>query len=75
MEQIIDPQMPSFTASQMADYWARQVMIGRGQWIARLDPRGLDYREAKDTVISLVIPEEDQMYNEKEQIIFAAARF
>lgn len=74
-EQIIDEQMPTFTASQMADYWAWQVMIGRGQWIARLDPRGLDYRTKKDTTLNLVVPTSDQMYDEGNKVIFVAARF
>jgi hypothetical protein len=64
------------TAQQQADYWAWQVEIGRGQWESRLCPRGLlgvSYLP-KNTHLSLCIPQPSEMYDEKNHIIFIAAR-
>lgn len=72
---MLDTQSKSYTAQEMADFWCKQVMMGKGQWTARLDPRGLDYRTSKDTQINLAIPTTDQMYNEDKQIVFISVRF
>ena len=34
--------MRTNTAQQLADYFAKQVMMGRGQWTVKLDPRDGD---------------------------------
>lgn len=66
------------TCQQMADYFAWQVMTGRGQHTARLDARGL--REALDrlppgeTALDFVFPDAEEMFDEKHKVVFISAR-
>lgn len=64
------------TVQQRADFWCRQVMLGRGQWEARLCPRGLLGLTAipEGTHLALVEPAPDETCDKKNRIVFAAAR-
>lgn len=72
---MIDPQQPVTTAQQMADFWQWQVETGRGQWAARLCPRGLSERGQQDTVINLAIPPADEIHDTANRVVFVAARY
>lgn len=65
------------TAQQLADYWAWQVEIGRGQWEARLCMRGLlglPEPMPANTHIGMTIPQPIEMYDEARRIVFGSAR-
>ena len=65
------------TAQQQADFWAWQVEIGRGQWEARLCPRGLGELGLilpPSAYLGLIVPEPFEMYDEARRIIFGTAR-
>lgn len=65
------------TAQQQADYWLRQVEIGRGQWEARVCRRGLGELGLilpASSYLGLIVPEPFEMYDEERRIVFGAAR-
>ncbi len=64
------------TAQAQADYWAWVVQIGRGQWQACLCHRGilgLPDLLPTNTELRMVIPAPHEMFQEKRQVVFAAA--
>lgn len=62
------------TAQQMADYWAYQVMVGRGQWLARLCPRGLAGAVESGMPLVLAPPPDGETHDVDSKTVFAQAR-
>ena len=65
------------TVQQQADYWARQVGIGRGQWETHLCMRGmheLGLILPDSAYLAVVVPEPFEMADENHRIVFGAAR-
>ena len=58
--------MRTCTAQQLADYFAKHVMMGRGQWVVRLDPR--------DGNGVIVTPPVGKQFDEEGRTIFASLR-
>ena len=59
--------MRTCTAQQLADYFTRQVLQGRGQWVVQFDPR--------DGVTgSIVTPPAGKSLNEDEHVVYVAIR-
>ena len=58
--------MRTCTAQQLADYFAKHVMMGRGQWVVKLDPR--------DGGGFMVTPPAGKQINEEGRAVFAALR-
>lgn len=63
------------TVQDLADFFAWQCQIGKGAHLARLCPRGLDMRTAKDTAMSLVVPDAGEMYDDANNVVFLRAVF
>lgn len=65
------------TAQQQADFWAREVEIGHGQWEARLCMRGLTGLPMPlppGTHVGLSLPQPGEQYDEARRIVFGSAR-
>lgn len=65
------------TAQQQADFWANEVMVGHGQWEARLCMRGitgLPMPLPPGTCVGLSLPQPGEQYDEKRRIVYGSAR-
>ena len=59
--------MRTCTAQQLADYFTRQVLQGRGQWVVQFDPR--------DGFAGVpVTPPAGKSLNEDEHVVYVAIR-
>jgi len=69
-----DPEAKVFTVQDLADYFSRQSMLGRGQWPVQLDKRGLKELVSDGGSILLSIPPSGERVSEKASAIFLSAR-
>ena len=72
--QIKDPNQRVFTAQDMADFFAYQVEIGKGNWEAHLCMRGFSLIRKNGRGPSLCVLPEDQVYDQERKLIFLGAR-
>jgi hypothetical protein len=72
--QIKNPNQRMFTAQDMADFWAYQVEIGKGNWEVHLCMRGFSLIRKNGRGPSLCVLPEDQVYDKERKLIFLGAR-
>lgn len=69
------PHLREMTVQQLADFFARQAMLGRGQHSVRLCPRGLDGHQSSDVVLPIVVPFDGEVFSEKDKVVFVRVLF
>lgn len=69
-----DPTVKPLTVQQMADYFCRQSMQGRGQHAVELDLRGLAQLANDGCRLVLAIPPEGEQVDSERLTVFASAR-
>lgn len=61
------------TVQQMADFYNREAMRGRGQCTARLDPRGLLGAAETGMPLAIVPPDAEHSFDAATNSVFARA--
>ena len=72
---VPDTQIRKFTMQQIADYACWHVMTGRGQNIAMIDQRGLDFLTLRHGKVFVALPPDGHTSDDKNHISFLSARF
>ncbi len=69
-----DAEAKVFTVQDLANYFSRQSMLGRGQWSVQLDKRGLLDLANDDGSILLAVPPIGEQMNQGFNTLFLATR-
>lgn len=72
---VPDTQIRKYTMQQIADYACHHVMTGRGQNIAMLDQRGLDFLTLRHSQVFISLPPDGHTSDEKRGVSFLSVRF
>ena len=70
-----DSQIRKYTMQQIADYACWHVMTGRGQNVAMLDQRGLDFLTMQHRQVFIALPPDGHTSDDKNHVSFLSVRF
>lgn len=72
---VPDTQIRKYTMQQIADYACWHVMTGRGQNIAMLDQRGLDFLTLQHKHVFIALPPDGHTSDDARKVSFLSVRF
>ncbi len=72
---VPDTQIRKYTMQQIADYACYHVMTGRGQNIAMLDQRGLDFLTLQHKQVFIALPPDGYTSDDARKVSFLSVRF